>query len=235
MYLNLIQVAESFGVSESVIEGWIRDEGMPHTPDRGRLLFDRAQVVQWAATRGLAARAGFLTPDNPAFGTGCRLEPLLRVGGIWRNVPAAEVLDVLAKVVGAMPGATPPIRRLLTLRLRMGGGVTWAPIGDGFALPHPATRVSLGRDSGTVALLLLRDALTQSGRAPDNVPVTRLFFFVASSPRAHLELLGRLTRTLAHGRLRDVVLKGASDPEILVAAAAADGVVSTGNKPEAKR
>ena len=35
MYLNLIQVAESLGVSERVVEGWIRDEGMPCTPDRG--------------------------------------------------------------------------------------------------------------------------------------------------------------------------------------------------------
>ena len=29
MYLNLIQIAESFGVSEKVVEGWIRDEGLP--------------------------------------------------------------------------------------------------------------------------------------------------------------------------------------------------------------
>jgi PTS system nitrogen regulatory IIA component len=36
MYLNLIQIAESFGVSESVVEGWIRNEAMPCTPDRGR-------------------------------------------------------------------------------------------------------------------------------------------------------------------------------------------------------
>ena len=35
MYLNLIQIAESFGVAEKVVEGWIRDEGLPHTVDRG--------------------------------------------------------------------------------------------------------------------------------------------------------------------------------------------------------
>src|SRR5674476_1389998 len=55
MYLNLIQIAESFGVAEKVVEGWIRDEGLPYTPDRSRLLFDRAQVTEWAAERGLAA------------------------------------------------------------------------------------------------------------------------------------------------------------------------------------
>lgn len=230
MYLNLIQIAESFGVSENVVEGWIRDEEMPHTPDRGRLLFDRAQVVQWAAARGLATRAGFLTPETSAFATGCQLEPLLRAGGIWRDLPAAQVADVLDKVVTALPGTPPTVRQFLTQRLRAAGGITWAAIGGGFALPHSSARVTLGRDSGTVALLLLSEALTQAGPTPDDVPVTRMFFFIAPSPRAHLDLIGRLTRALAIGKLREVVAKGASDAEILAAAAAADS-----NKPEADR
>ena len=108
MYLNLIQIAESFGVSEKVVEGWIRNEGLPHTPDRGILLFDRAQVVQWAATRGLATQAGFLAPAPAALETPWRLEPLLRTGGIWRGVAAGDVPEVFAKVVAALPGVTPP-------------------------------------------------------------------------------------------------------------------------------
>jgi nitrogen PTS system EIIA component len=235
MYLNLIQIAESFGVSENVVEGWIRDEEMPHTPDRGRLLFDRAQVVQWAAARGLATRAGFLTPETSAFATGCQLEPLLRAGGIWRDLPAAQVADVLDKVVAALPGTPPPVRQFLTQRLRATGGITWAAIGGGFALPHSSARVTLGRDSGTVALLLLREALAQAGPTPDDVPVTRMFFFIAPSPRAHLDLIGRLTRALAKGTLREVVVKGASDAEILAAAAAADAATTNGNKPDVKR
>lgn len=235
MYLNLIQVAESFGVSETTVEGWVRDEGMPHTPDRGRVLFDRAQVVQWAAARGLATRAGFLTPETSAFATGCQLEPLLRAGGIWRDVPAAEVPDVLGKIVGALPGATPPVRTLLAQRLRAAGGVTWAPVGGGLALPHPSTRIALGRDSGTVALLRLRDALTQAGPTPDDVPVTRLLFFIAPSPRAHLDLLGRLTRALAQRAVRDLVMNGGTDAEIFAAFAAADAAAASAHAAEPKR
>lgn len=222
MYLNLIQIAESFGVSEKVVEGWIRDENLPHTPDRGRLLFDRAQVVQWAANRGLATSAGFLAPETSSpFATGFRLEQLLRTGGIWRDVPAADVPAVFGKIVAALPGATPPVCQLLTQRLRMKGGVTIAPVGGGFALPHPSTRIALGRDSGTLALLLLREALPDAA-PPDGVPVTRLFFFIAPSPRAHLDLLGRLSRALARGSLRDLAARGASDVEIFLAAAASD-------------
>src|SRR5688572_5173553 len=116
MYLNLIQIAESFGVSESVVESWIRDEGLPHTLDRGRLIFDRAQVAQWAVVRGLAAQAGFLAPESSVFATEWRLEPLLRVGGIWCDVAAPAVADVFDRIVAALPTATPPVRQMLAQR-----------------------------------------------------------------------------------------------------------------------
>jgi PTS system nitrogen regulatory IIA component len=228
MYLNLIQIAESFGVAESVVEGWIRTEGLPHTPDRGRLLFDREQVANWAAARGLAARAGFLAPETAAFTTGWRLAPLLRAGGIWRDLPAAAVGATLAKVVAVLPGATPPIRALLAQRLQAPGGVTLAPVGGGFALPHPSTRIALGRESGTVAVLLLREPLSSAEPGPDDVPVTRLLFFIAPSPRAHLDLLGRLSRILGRGPLRELLVRAAPDDEIFAAVTAADNAQASG-------
>jgi PTS system nitrogen regulatory IIA component len=222
MYLNLIQIADSFGVSEKIVEGWIRDEGMPNTPDRGRLLFDRAQVTQWAAERGLAARAGFLAPEGTVLAVHLRVGPLLRAGGIWRDVPAEEAPRVFERIVTALPGATPSVRQLLGQRIRAKGGVTLAPVGGGFALPHPSARVTLGRDSGTVALLILRDALSLPDPPPDGVPVTRLFFFIAPSPRGHLDLLARLSRYLQHGSLRELALNAAQDEEIFKAADLAD-------------
>lgn len=232
MYLNLIQIAESFGVSERVVEDWIRTEGMPHVPERGRLLFDRAQVAEWAAAHGLGAQAGFLAPASAAFVTGWRIEALLRTGGIWRDVPAADVGTTFGRIVAALPGTTPAVKQLLTQRLRAPGGVTVAPVGEGFALPHPSARIALGRDSGTVALVLLRDALELAEPPPDGVPVTRLFFFIAPSPRAHLDLLGRLSRLLMRGPLRDLILRGASDDELLAATAAADaGAVAAPQRP----
>lgn len=226
MYLNLIQIAESFGVSEKVIEGWIRDEGLPHTSDRGRVLFDRAQVAQWAAKRGLASQVGFLAPERSAFATGVRVEQLLRAGGIWRDVPSATLTDVFERIASALPGSNPAVRHLLTQRLRAPGGVTIAPVGGGFALPHPSARISLGRDSGTVALIFLRDPLRVTESVVDEVPVSRMFFFVAPSPRAHLDILGRLGRMLRSGPVRELVLSNAPDEAILKAVADSDASVT---------
>jgi PTS system nitrogen regulatory IIA component len=234
MYLNLVELAESFGVSEKVIEDWIRDEGLPHVPDRGRLLFDRARVVDWAAAHGLTARAGFLALEPGGFASGLALAPMLRLGGIWRDVPAADVVGILDRILGGLKGLSQPVRALLAQRLRAKDGINWAPVGAGFALPHFSTRVTLGRDAGLIALLLLREALPLAIPPLDGVPVTRLFYFIPSSPRAHLETLARLARSVVEGTLRDLVERGAPDEELHRAMAAADrrgGVVPKPGEP----
>ena len=222
MYLNVIQLAESFGVAEGVVEGWIRDEGLPCVHDRGRLLFDRAQVVEWAAARGLAAKAGFLAPTSSSSSPGGRFERWLHAGGIWRDVAAADLMTLLERVVQALPGTTPVVSSLLNQRLHAPGGITWAPVGGGLALPHLRAPVTLGRDAGIVSLVLLRDSLPLAEPPPDGAPVKRLIFFIAPSPRAHLELLAQLSTALTRGGLRELVAAGASDAEIYGAAAASE-------------
>jgi PTS system nitrogen regulatory IIA component len=223
MYLNIVQLAESFGVAESVVEEWVRNEGLPHVPDRGRLLFQRAQVVEWAVSRGLVARAGFLAPEKSPSTTGPSLESFVRRGGIWRDVPTAGVLQVLERAVAALPGATPSVRQILAQRLRAANGVNWAPVGEGFALPHLRTPVALGRDSGLVALVFLRDALPLAEPPPGDAPVMRLLFFIAPTPRAHLELLAQLSTALRRGALGRLMLAGASDAEIFAGLAPGGG------------
>ena len=113
MHLNVIQLAESLGVEEDVVEGWVRNESLPAIEDRGRLLFDRAQVIAWATERGLAAKAGFLAAERAGTPQARGLAALLRTGGILRDLPAAELLNQLERIVAALPGATPGIRALL--------------------------------------------------------------------------------------------------------------------------
>lgn len=222
MFLNVIQLAESLGVEESVVTGWVRNEGLPAIEDRGRLLFDRAQVVAWAAERGLAAKAGFLAPPRSSTTPGRQLGPLLRAGGLWRDVAASEVIRVLDRVVAALPGVTPQVRTILAQRLHAPWGITWAPVGGGLALPHLRAHVALGRDSGLLALVFLRDPLPLDDPPPDGVPVTRLLFFIAPSPRAHLEMLSQLSSALTRGFLRPLVLSAAPDAEIFAALALAE-------------
>jgi PTS system nitrogen regulatory IIA component len=125
-----------------------------------------------------------------------------------------------------------PVQALLAARARAERGISWAPLGGGFALPHFSTHVTVGRDSGLVALILLRDGLVLPEAPVDQVPVTRLLFFVPPSPRAHLDVLGRLARVIAKGHLRELLEAGAADEEILRAIAAADVAPAPGTERE---
>lgn len=222
MFLNIIELCQSLGVEESEAEGWIRNDGLPYITERGRLLFDRAQVADWAASRGMAAKVGFLAPTKSKISGGARLESMLRSGGIQRDVPAASVLQLFAEIVARLPGTTPPVRQLMQQRLKAPNGISWAAVGHGLALPHLRTAVALGRDAGALAILLLRESFTLPEPAPDEQPVTRLLFFVAPSPRAHLELLAQLSTALSRGNLRQLLLEGSPDAEIFAAIAAAE-------------
>jgi nitrogen PTS system EIIA component len=216
MFLNIIQLAESMGVEESVVEGWIRNEGLPCVRDSGRLLFDRAQVVVWATERGLTARAGFLaTPRSKA--STLSLEGLLRTGGIWRQVTPANVLGIFEQALNRLPGTSPEIRRVLTQRMGAPGGITWAPVGRGWALPHLRAHVALGREAGLMALVLLNAELRLPEPPTDGVPVTRLVFFLAPSPRAHLEMLALMSAALGRGELGRLAVTEASDADIFSA------------------
>jgi nitrogen PTS system EIIA component len=222
MFLNIIELAQSLGAEEAEVEGWIRNDGLPHVTDRGRLLFDRTQVAAWAESHGLAAKVGFLAPQKSLIQQGKKLETMLRSGGVWRDVGAASVLTLFADIIARLPGATPPIRRLLQQRLRAPNGISWALVGGGLALPHLRTPIALGRDAGIVAIVLLRDALAVNEPAPDEQPITRLLFFVAPSPRAHLEMLAQLSTALSRGQLRTLINDGAPDDALFAAVAATE-------------
>lgn len=228
MFLNIIQLAESLGVEERVVDGWIKNEGLPCVRDCGRLLFDRAQVAAWAAQRGLGARAGFLASARPAGIQARSLDHLLKAGGVWRDVAAADAVAIIERVVTSLPGATPAVRTMLAQRVRQPDGITWAPVGHGLALPHLRSSVALGREAGVLAMLFLKDSLALANSPEDGVPVNRLLFFVAPSPRAHLEILAQLSSALTRRGLRQLVQDAAPDEQLLSALAA--GV--TGDQPD---
>ncbi len=157
--------------------------------------------------------------------------PRRRVGGFWGDGAPADVPGIFARVAMRLPGAATPVRNMLAKRFRAEGGVTMALTGGGYALPHPCERVTLGRESGVVALVLLNGPLPPQEHHVDDLPVTRLFFFVAPSPRSHLDLIGRLSRLFSRATLSDVLARAGTDEEILQEVDTADAAPDRPRKP----
>ncbi|MCK9314897.1 MAG: PTS sugar transporter subunit IIA [Verrucomicrobia bacterium] len=129
------------------------------------------------------------------------LASLLMRGGVWRSVSSADILPVFEKIILSLPMLSPNEQKLLSQRIHSKGGIVWAPIGNGYALPHFSTRISLGNDKGFLALIFLKDSSAFQEVSPDGKPLERLIFFVPPSPRSHFGILARLSRLIAQGHL----------------------------------
>ena len=186
MYLNLIQIAESFGVSEKVVEDWIRSEGMPHVPDRGRRAVRPRPGVAWAAEQGSGGARGFPGRRDACVCGGRRL----RVADSGRRHLAGCALrggaGTFERIVSVLPGLAPAVRRMLAGWVKARDGINWAPVGAGFALPHLRARVALGHDRGAVAILLFATPSpwrTAPGRCSRHQAVLLSRPLAAGSPR----------------------------------------------------
>jgi PTS system nitrogen regulatory IIA component len=83
-------------------------------------------------------------------------------------------------------------------------------------------------------MLFLREPLELREPGPDERPVTRLLFFIAPSPRAHLELLAQLSAALTRGGLRRLVLDAAPDAELFASLAPSDAPGASAAAGEAR-
>ena len=168
-------------------------------------------------TRGLAAQAGFLAPEAPAlalrFANRARCCGRAASGATCRRRSCRMFSRASSP---PCPARLPPVRQMLAQRLRAKDGVTMAPVGGGFALPHPSARITLGRDSGTVALhpsaaiALPPPELRVGWRAGDPA----VFFHRPLAPRPSRSGAPAQPRCISRGPLREVLAKDGTDEEI---------------------
>jgi nitrogen PTS system EIIA component len=84
-------------------------------------------------------------------------------------------------------------------------------------------------------MLSLTAPLKASDKAPDDQPITRLIFFIAPSPRRHLELLARLSSALRDPALRKLVLENEAPEQIIAAVRQFDQHGAFGKSQEVRK
>ena len=147
------------------------------------------------------------------------LSDLLRIGGIWRNLKTQNVTETMHLVLERLKNLNPETLSLLKTQVNNAGALHWAPLGEGLAMPHLRLPPCCGNDSGLFALLLLGEPMPLPVPTPEDLPVTRLLFFVSPSAKTHIQIVSRISSHLIHGPFKKLLTDGASDEEILSALA----------------
>jgi nitrogen PTS system EIIA component len=212
MDLSVRDVARLLSVTENTVHRWLREKAIPAHRLHDQFRFNRVEIQEWAAARGLRLRPDLLdsgaAPEPPL-----SLRGAIERGGIHFRVPggtAAEVLEAVTK----LPGIPEGVDRSLLRELLLGReALTSTGIGGGIAIPHPRDPLVMQVHEPVVLACFLERPV--DFRAIDDAPVRVLFTLLSPSIRAHLQILARLTYALHDATLMKLLQKPAAPEAIL--------------------
>ena len=212
MKLTVRDAAMLLNVSERDVYRWIKEGNIPVQRVNDRYRFHRAELLEWATSRGLRV-ASKEFEAAAADGTPMpRLADALQTGGVHRQVPGKDRGSVLRAVVERMP-IEPADRDLVCDFLMAREALGSTGVGDGIAIPHVRNPIVLHVDRPSITVCFLETPVDFD--AIDGRPVDTVFSLVSPTIRGHLFLLSRIAAALHDQRFKEAILRRAPSDEIL--------------------
>lgn len=194
MQLTLRQVAALFEVSENSVTRWVKEENLPVHDVKSQYRFDRAELLEWAATTQRMFSPVIFQEVNGDHVSAVSLANALERGGVAPRVSGQDRYEVFRAAIRDLPmPATFDRENLLDLliaRDKSGG----TAIGNGIAIPHPRYPFVLPGGESVVRACYLEEPLDYL--AGDGQLVNTWFLMICPTVHEHLQLLARLACVL---------------------------------------
>lgn len=219
MQLTLRQVAEMFDVTENTVTSWVKEENLPVHDVKSQYRFDRAELLEWAATTRRSFSPAIFQEVNGDNVSSVSLADALERGGVAQQISGRDRNEVFRNAIRELPvPATFDRDNLLDLLLarEKSGGTA---IGNGIAIPHPRYPVVLPGGQSVVRACYLETPLAD--RSGDGQPVDTWFLMICPTVHEHLQLLARLACVLKSDHFAKL-LQSHPDQARLVAAVRAE-------------
>jgi PTS system nitrogen regulatory IIA component len=200
MELTVHDVSKLLNISERTIYRWIRQEAIPAYKIMDQYRFNRAELLQWAASRRIGVSAEMYKEADGADKPLPTLSEALRVGGIHYRVGGVSSGTVLRAVIDLLRLPAEVDREFLLSVLLAREELASTGIGDGIAIPHVRNPVAVNVPYSMVALCFLEHAV--DFHAIDGKPVYCLLPVVSPNVRTHLHLLSRIALVLRDEEMR---------------------------------
>jgi PTS system nitrogen regulatory IIA component len=213
MHLNVIDAARLLDTTPDRIYEWLADGAIPFYRVNDQYRFHRAEILEWATSRGIPVSVELFHTGN-----GAPEQPLvvaLSAGGIHRDVEGRDRAEVLRAILERLP-IPDPADRALVHQILLARDAVRSTVGDGIAIPHVRAPIALHGSKNTISLAFLAQPIELD--AADEKPVHTIFMMVTPTPKAHLFLLSRLSSALCDPAFKQAVLRRAPDDEIFAEA-----------------
>jgi PTS system nitrogen regulatory IIA component len=165
MQLTVRDAARLLGVTEQVLERWVRRGELPAQLVDDRYRFNRIELLEWAAQRKMAVSAEILEEPGLAARALPSLARMVRAGGIHRGLAGGGKDRLLREMIDRLPAPAGFDREFLFQMVRAREHLGSTALGNGIAIPHPREPIVLRVDQPVVAIYL-PDAPLEFGDGP---------------------------------------------------------------------
>jgi PTS system nitrogen regulatory IIA component len=211
MQLTVRDAARLLGVTEQVLERWVRRGELPAQLVDDRYRFNRIELLEWASQRKMQVSAEILEEPGLAARSLPVLSQAVRAGGIHRGLSGGDKDRLLREMIERLPAPPGFDREFLFQMVRAREHLGSTSLGNGIAIPHPREPIVLRVDRPAVAIYLA-DPPVDFG---DGTPVHTLCLLVCPSTRLHLHLLAAVATALRDPAVAARLAARAPDAEIL--------------------
>jgi PTS system nitrogen regulatory IIA component len=222
MQLTVRDAARLLGVTEQVLERWVRRGELPAQLVDDRYRFNRIELLEWAAQRKMPVSAEILEEPGLSARALPTLSQAVRTGGIHRGLAGGDKDRLLREMVDRLPAPPGFDREFLFQMVRAREHLGSTSLGNGIAIPHPREPIVLRVDRPAVAIYLA-DPPVDFGDGP---PVHTLCLLVSPSTRLHLHLLAAVAAALRDPAVAAKLAARAPDEEILAEIERVEGALS---------
>ena len=213
MQLTLRQAAGYLGVTEGTARRWIADRGLPVHKVNERLYLNAVELWEWAVEHQVSVSRSLLDHARRAPDEVPSMSELLRAGGIFHDIEAADKPALLREFVARLPLPPEQDRATLVSVLEAREAMGSTGIGEGIAIPHVRNPIVLHLEQPFVTLALLAHPV--DFEAMDGKPVHALFMVVSPTVPVHLRILAQLGFLLRDNELRAMISRRLPADEIL--------------------
>ncbi len=222
MQLTVRDAARLLGVTEQVLERWVRRGELPAQLVDDRYRFNRIELLEWAAQRKMPVSAEILEEPGLSARALPTLSQSVRAGGIHRGLAGGDKDLLLRQMVERLPAPPGFDREFLFQMVRAREHLGSTSLGNGIAIPHPREPIVLRVDRPAVAIYLA-DPPVDFGDGP---PVHTLCLLVSPSTRLHLHLLAAVAAALRDPAVAAKLAARAPDEEILAEIERVEGALA---------
>jgi PTS system nitrogen regulatory IIA component len=210
MQLRVRDLIQMFGVTETTILRWIRQQDLPTLRVVGQQRFNRLEVLEWAIAHHIKMDTTLTGADSQS---SVSLAKAMQAGGIHHNLPGKGLEASLRSVASFLPLPENADAKGL-LRILLARGVNgFLAMGGGIIVPRADRPIVLQTSRSFVTLCSLRHPITVPSL--NSSPVRSIFTVISQQTTAHVQLLAKLSRALAAPRFRKSVLTSCCQEEIL--------------------